>query len=641
MTTFRTRDSITFCVTGKSGLGHLRRTANIAAALNRACADVELRLVVNAPVDGLGLGERGLFAQTCTVDRGDMARCVAELPDGPVVCDTAVIPDIEMLPRRLVLVLRETVEARLGAFRMPAGRLWDEVIVAEPQAAWTAAAATVGAARVHNVGWIYRMPPDGGARVLPSRRDGEKRILIATGGGGTAATAAALKREIDAVLERVLRFAGERPRVVQVIGPRAPCEARLEHADEIVDVGSRLDAAFTEADLVVSTAGYNSVLELATTETPTLLCAIARTYDDQVGRAQAWGDRLGLAHRQGDVGRSARWIVETLQTGRRRPMVTLGPCGSERAAERLLLHAYQPLDPAASFTKAIHSAELAARCPLPLRSRVLFVRGVPTPPGKAGASRDSVVFARLEGPTATQEWAALGTLEHGADARRRMAGPIAAALLRLHRAGRAGLDLPWLDAWRRVRPRLAPDAAAARVLGSGRLQSIGTTMARLSATELPASQSYGLVHGDFHLGQLIRLRGGNGFVIVDLDDLALGPPEADIANCAAHIATSPHLHRGPVELGARDLLDLLGAAYETAAGTRLDQRRLFWHAATNLLRRVLKRAERTGDTLAADETIAAAAHFASGGAASARRVHLAPVASSPPPSPIQWEPCHE
>jgi len=45
------------------------------------------------------------------------------------------------------------------------------------------------------------------------------------------------------------------------------------------------------------------------------------------------------------------------------------------------------------------------------------------------------------------------------------------------------------------------------------------------------------LHGDLHVGQFVQDRMEKVWV-VDLDDLALGPPEADLANFTAHLATS-------------------------------------------------------------------------------------------------------
>lgn len=50
--------------------------------------------------------------------------------------------------------------------------------------------------------------------------------------------------------------------------------------------------------------------------------------------------------------------------------------------------------------------------------------------------------------------------------------------------------------------------------------------------------SGGVVHGDFHCGQMVRDKSGCLWLI-DLDDMAQGAIEADLGNFAAHLATRP------------------------------------------------------------------------------------------------------
>jgi hypothetical protein len=63
---------------------------------------------------------------------------------------------------------------------------------------------------------------------------------------------------------------------------------------------------------------------------------IPRSIDDQAGRARAWADRLGAWHDASDPGRSARWLVEAVTAGHRRPAVDLGPSGEDAAARAIL-----------------------------------------------------------------------------------------------------------------------------------------------------------------------------------------------------------------------------------------------------------------------------------------------------------------
>jgi predicted glycosyltransferase len=140
-----------------------------------------------------------------------------------------------------------------------------------------------------------------------------------------------------AMLLGALREAAREPfESVQCLGPRAPATARAEGVDRVVRPGGRLHDWFGQADLIISTVGYNSVLEIASTDVPTLLIPISRTFDDQYARAETWARRLGCAHRWGDVTRSAEWMALILDRKRRRPAVDLGASGAGLAARRIL-----------------------------------------------------------------------------------------------------------------------------------------------------------------------------------------------------------------------------------------------------------------------------------------------------------------
>jgi hypothetical protein len=140
------------------------------------------------------------------------------------------------------------------------------------------------------------------------------------------------------------------------------------------------------------------------------------------------------------------------------------------------------------------------------RATALSAAGVHTPAARPGRNGREIVFDRIDGP------AGRGLLDAGLTA---LLQPLTA----LHRARIEGLA-PY-DPFLRIRPRLplATLVPAADILSE--------TVPRGSAT----------LHGDLHVGQFLRDGAGKVW-IVDLDDLALGPPEADLANFAAHLATS-------------------------------------------------------------------------------------------------------
>ncbi|MFN5997769.1 MAG: phosphotransferase [Paracoccaceae bacterium] len=92
-----------------------------------------------------------------------------------------------------------------------------------------------------------------------------------------------------------------------------------------------------------------------------------------------------------------------------------------------------------------------------------------------------------------------------------------------------------------------------------------------------------VIHGDFHPGQTLRDRSGKVWLL-DLDDLALAPPEADLGNLAAWFATRTE---GRLDVLARTALAQT-LALSSAADTALAGH--FFHVA--LVRRALKLAEK-------------------------------------------------
>jgi predicted glycosyltransferase len=322
---------ICFLATSKSGLGHLRRTATIARAIRSIAPDRVLRLVSNALPDGLEPEDLEVFASVHLAERGSMT---AALPPGrkvTLVLDTITVPGIESLAAPLALVLREAPTEALYRFRLAGGRPWDQVIVANPHDHWTPDAGAFSASAVTPVGWIYRLT---GARrakasVVPT-------VLVATGGGGTAETARAVYSAIDDLLSRVSQMTSQPFQVVQAVGPRGQNFGLVNRVDRVVDPGGRLNDLFRDADIVISTAGYNSVLELATTDTPTLLVPIPRSIDDQVARAKTWAPQLGAWHDAASPNLSAEWLSRQIAERRRRPPVDLGPSGEHLAATAIL-----------------------------------------------------------------------------------------------------------------------------------------------------------------------------------------------------------------------------------------------------------------------------------------------------------------
>ncbi len=323
--------TIWFLATSKSGLGHLRRISNIANHMAHLDAGPVLGLMTNAKVSGLEDQDRATYGRVRLAERIQMADRLSTENVAGAVIDTAVVPGIERQDHPLVLILREMPEDRLEAFRLPGGRPWDLVIVPNPADHWMPDTKPGFAREVAAVGWIYRSSDS-----LPRPSNAELKLLIATGGGGKEAGAAQLRALMDNMIASLNCSTSHTFVVEQALAARAPSQARLERADRVFDPGGALNNCFAAADIVVSTAGYNSVLELAMTDTPTMLVPISRSIDDQVARAELWGPRLGCFLNAAAPETGCRWLKQQIETPARRPAWNLGPSGGPEAARRIL-----------------------------------------------------------------------------------------------------------------------------------------------------------------------------------------------------------------------------------------------------------------------------------------------------------------
>lgn len=317
---------VAFFATARTGLGHLQRVGAIARALNLLRPDIPLTLICNAATDGMPSSALTAFTHIVREEKTGMADAAIALGATVVVSDMAAVPGIERVGERRALILRECPEDRLATLALPDGRAWDHVIVPNPESHWRPNVPRSFATDLSAVGWIRRTA---GPR---EPEDDAEGVVLATGGGGSEATRRALYPILEAILTRVREKTPFRLR--QALGPRAQGDA-MDGVDDVFDPGPALHHVFRRADIVISTAGYNSVLELAGTDTPALLAAIPRSFDDQQARVRAWGPMLGHALEPGGEAEAADWLASQIRNPRRRPPLDLGPDGAEAAARVL------------------------------------------------------------------------------------------------------------------------------------------------------------------------------------------------------------------------------------------------------------------------------------------------------------------
>lgn len=186
-----------------------------------------------------------------------------------------------------------------------------------------------------------------------------------------------------------------------------------------------------------------------------------------------------------------------------------------------------------------------------LRSRAARAAGVQTPAVLAQADAQTLHFARImpQGQASVpQMLRALGGLWAMPD-----------------------IGLARFDPFLRIRPRL-PNAPAWTVDMLGRLQAQDRALSWRADRAL---------HGDFHPGQVLRDAAGMVWLI-DLDDMALGPPEADLGNLAAWMATQ----------SPGDLVEGPAVAQVLALAPLADASLVAHFCAIALMRRALKLAEK-------------------------------------------------
>ncbi len=112
-------------------------------------------------------------------------------------------------------------------------------------------------------------------------------------------------------------------------------------------------------------------------------------------------------------------------------------------------------------------------------------------------------------------------------------------------------------------------------------QALTSLLTELQQT-CPEFEIPGLIHGDFHIDQLLVLPNGR-LALFDYDELALGDPLQDLANFAAD------LYNYPYSIAAIDrLVQQLFAAYASFNRSQTDSERFAWHLRGQLLTRAYR-----------------------------------------------------
>lgn len=175
-------------------------------------------------------------------------------------------------------------------------------------------------------------------------------------------------------------------------------------------------------------------------------------------------------------------------------------------------------------------------------------------------------------------------------------------VVRLHRIDGKGLGLGDFDHRPKITARLKR-CMAENAPGADRLANAYDCLEERFSRfhRFSGLDGTGLIHGDFHVGQVIVERGTDIPWLIDLDDMALGLPEADLGNFVAHLATSPQCRFDHVSRGYEFWRLAVGPVYAGLAGRPVDEIAFALYAVAALLRRGLKLFEGGSNEIRLDE----------------------------------------
>ncbi len=567
------RGALVMAATARTGLGHVRRLGRLADSFRRFRPDLPIALLTNAARDRIPSNLAGPFDAIATADRADMSRALAGSEPSLVVVDTARVPDLDAVGARCALVLRQVVESHVPQFALQ-GRPWDLVIIPNPPDAWRPRLDARFTRSAVWAGWISEAVDRTGrgadASAVPS-------IVVTCGGSDRSVPEALVRSLVDGIRRQC-----EPLDVIELVGPGAA--PVLDDQARVIRSAPDPMEIIASASLCISASGYNTVLDLARTDTPAVLIGKERRHDDQPERARQWGPRLGaVCLSPHDVADTVEWCRHTLAGRTRRAPIDLGPRGDDVAAERLARLIRVSRHGSRGEKRLLprdRSGHALARL-----SEEMRARGAPTP--------------RLDSPTPgtlTWRWQAGATAAElwRADAREasrdRLVSRIATAVRHFH-VPSGGLGLDRYDPWCRVRSRVADLRRSHPELASVADALVSAIDARIHASWRVSEDGECVVHGDLHVGQLVVGPDGE-LSVIDLDDVARGRPECDLGNFIAHLETStPEPEDADTRRRWRRVLP---RAYREAGGT-CDDDVLHAFAQASLVRRALKRFESNRD----------------------------------------------
>lgn len=227
-------------------------------------------------------------------------------------------------------------------------------------------------------------------------------------------------------------------------------------------------------------------------------------------------------------------------------------------------------------------------------SLLLAARGLRTPVGFVESGQEEVSFLWIAGLGGRD---LLNRQPRGANFDtpdwekffQRMVQPLG----QLHGISSTGLNLGDHDPYGKILPRIEDKDLMADARGGPGHRGVVDALEELrraldGASDKAEKPAQAVVHGDFHIGQVLLEEAKNRTWLLDLDDLALSHRESDLGNFAAHLATSGAFPEAEPADVVRAALPQIETAYRAQTGYDPDVALLLAYAGLALLRRGLK-----------------------------------------------------
>ena len=232
----------------------------------------------------------------------------------------------------------------------------------------------------------------------------------------------------------------------------------------------------------------------------------------------------------------------------------------------------------------------------------LAAKGVPTPPASYDKDTHEIVSPWINGLTAREILRQRPKVPATPDdpVLTQIGEALMVPLQKLHGTDPFENGLRRFDPWALIAPRLElPHNLQAK-------SNILANRLRLMESVLLSqiSRPWVTVHGDLHVGQIILAP--DDIWLLDLDDLAAGWFESDLANFSAHIASSRDLFLGNIFSGFIGISRGLSTQYTKRSGIPVQSILVSYYGALALLRRSLKLAIQDGCGVMAQQVFQAA-----------------------------------